>query len=195
MADTGFVYAPQNRPIAEDDPISPFNFYAHSKVAASEVARYHAQHLPVTILRIFSLYSPYENPPRLLPHIVHTAKQGQPIELTAGQQVRDYAYAGDIAQAFWRALSLTPSGQPDIINIGSGTPITLRDFVETVGNILTENGIQPDFRFGARPYRDNELMTYVPNIDKMRNRLGWSFPTSLATGLRTCVEDMLEQTR
>lgn len=192
IADTGFVYAPQNRPMREDDLIQPFNPYAASKAAAAEIARFYATQLPITILRLFSLYSPYEKLPRLLPHIVHTARNGDPIDLTACEQIRDYAYAGDIGEIFWQALSLNPSPL-EIINIGSGNAITLRHFVETIGEILKENGITPKFDFGARPYRQNELMTYLPDIEKMQSKLTPSTPTDLKVGLRISVEGILEQ--
>lgn len=195
IASTGFVYAPQDRPIHETDPIQPFNPYATSTAAAAEVARYYARQLSVSILRLFSLCSPYEKLPRLLPHIIQNAKAGNPIDLTGCEQIRDYAYGGDAAEGLWRALGLDTKGQLEIMNVGSGQSVTLREYVEMVRDILKAHGIDARLNIGARPYRENELMTYVPNIDKMRDRLGWMPKTDLKSGLKMSVEVMLEQIR
>jgi nucleoside-diphosphate-sugar epimerase len=63
----------------------------------------------------------------------------------------------------------------------------LRDFCEILATILREAGCAPDLRFGARPYRQDEMMNYTADISLLESTLGWMPATSLETGLRGMV--------
>ena len=49
-----------------------------------------------------------------------------------------------------------------IKNIGSGNPKKLKDFVFEAWKKLNAKG---KIELGSIPYRDNEIMRFVPNID------------------------------
>ena len=174
VAGTGFEYAPQERAIAETDEIGPVSAYGVSKAAATLTAQWYAGRMPITLLRIFSVFGTGEREPRLLPYIVGRTKQGVSTDLTPGEQVRDYVYTADVAECFWRILASPPaSGKLRVLNVGSGRNLTLREFVELVANELSERGLTPSLAFGARPYRSDEVMFYVPRVERLRDFLGW----------------------
>jgi nucleoside-diphosphate-sugar epimerase len=188
-AGSGFEYAPQNRPLREDDPIAPSSVYGVSKAAATQLARLYATSFPITVLRLFSLYGPGEQEPRVAPYVIAQTRRGLPVELTPGEQVRDYTYVKDAAEGFWHALASTPTAPAyRVWNLASGVSVTLRSFLEILGQLLHERGLNPDLRFGARPYRPDELMTYAADIGELRTRLAWAPSTSLAAGLSEMVE-------
>jgi nucleoside-diphosphate-sugar epimerase len=193
VAGSGFEYASQNRALREDDHISPTSVYGVSKAAATQLARILAQHVSITVLRLFSLYGPGEQQPRIVPYVIARARQGLPVVLTAGDQVRDYAYVGDVAEGFWRTLAVAPAAPClRVWNLASGRQTTLRSFIELLGQLLEERGVRPDLRFGARPYRSDEPMIYAAEIGQMRKQLGWSPTTSLRDGLaQTLDQDTL----
>ena len=188
IAGSGFEYAPQNRPLREDDPIVPNSLYGVSKAAATQLARLYASTFPITILRLFSLYGPGEQEPRVVPYVIAQTQRGLPVELTPGEQVRDYTYVKDAAEGFWRTLASTTTPAFRVWNLASGVSTTLRDFLEILSQLLLERGLKPDLRFGARPYRSDELMNYVANIEKLRTALAWSPSTSLSAGLSTMLD-------
>ena len=53
-------------------------------------------------------------------------------------------------------------GKIDVRNIGSGVPIKIRDFAE---KIWSEKKAKGNLLFGTIPYRDGEVMRYVPDIN------------------------------
>lgn len=192
VAGSGFEYASQTRPLKETDPISPSSTYGVSKSAASMVASLHADRMPITVLRLFSLYGPGEREPRVAPYVIAQAKKHQSIELTPGTQIRDYTYVRDAAEAFWRALAIPPhSGSLRVLNVASGRSVTLRCFVELLAEQMAERGLCPDLRFGARPFRPDERMHYEADISLLKKTLGWSPATSLEDGLARTVEALL----
>jgi UDP-glucose 4-epimerase len=192
IAGSGFEYAPQNRPLKETDPIAPPSAYGLSKAASTLLAQLYATQLPITILRLFSIYGLGEKEPRLTPYIIAQAQRGQPVEITPGEQLRDYTYVKDVAQAFWRALMIPPDNQQlRVLNVASGQAITLRDFIQAIANELSRHHITTDLRFGAKPYRPNELMNYTADISKLQDHLNWLPTTSLQQGLAEMVEEQL----
>ncbi len=184
-AGSGFEYSMQNRLLREDDPVCPQNNYGISKVAAAAIAASFASRFPITLLRLFSVYGPGESPARLTPYVVSQIRQGQPVELTPGEQIRDYAYVDDLVEAFFRALANPPviSEGLRVLNVGSGELCTLRQFIESLAAALEKEGCKADLRFGAKPYRAGELMYYAPDIERLRKTLDWTPPTLLKEGV------------
>lgn len=188
IAGSGFEYGHLDRPAVEEDPLEPTTVYGKSKVAAFARAAGYAQQAPITVLRVFNVYGAGEREPRLVPYLINRARSRQPVELTGCEQVRDYTCVEEVAEAFWRALALEQQpGSLRVFNLGSGRPIRLKELVLTLSGLLAEEGSHPDLRFGARPYRDDEPMSYAPSIDKLKDAFGWSPSVTLREGLRMTV--------
>ena len=186
-AGSGFEYAPLDRARRESDPLLPNSAYGASKAAAAAVASFYAARLPVTVLRPFSIYGAGEPAGRLAAYVIAKTRAGEPVDLTPGAQLRDYAEVGDVAEAFWHALAQPPPvGTLRALNVGAGEIITLRAFVEAVADALCGSGLAPDLRFGARPYRSDEMMNYTADISLLRTTLGWTPPTPLSTASPAC---------
>lgn len=195
LAGSWFEYAPQSRPLHEDDELSHRLPYSVSKIAAASIAHHYARRLPVTIMRIFSVYGPGEQLPRLLPYIIDRAQTGESIDVTPGEQQRDYVYVRDVAEGFWRAAlhKPEPNDTARILNLGSGRGISLRDFMETAAAVLETFQIRARFAFGARPYRQDEVMLALADTTRLRQILGWVPKTTIQDGLRQTIREMLEK--
>jgi UDP-glucose 4-epimerase len=194
LAGSGFEYAPQPRPISETDPIGPFSLYGLTKAAASICAAMYASSMSITLLRLFSVYGPGEREPRLVPYLLSQTKAGLPVDLTGCEQVRDYAYVEDVAECFWRVLNHPESHSHqgiEVFNVGTGCSLSLRRFVDVITELLRARGLHPRVNFGAKPYRLGEPMTYVANVEKLRQHLNWFPSTSVQNGLRKTIEALL----
>ena len=191
-AGSGFEYALLDRARRESDPALPNSAYGASKAAATAVASVFATRLPITMLRLFSLYGAGESANRLAPYLIAKARAGEPVDLTPGEQLRDYLAAEDAAEAFWRALDQPPAdGKLRILNAASGQTVTLRAFCETLASALSAAGLIPDLSFGARPYRPDEMMNYTADVTQLHETLNWLPSTSLETGLQELVRTSL----
>jgi len=108
------------------------------------------------------------------------------IELTPGEQKRDFIYIDDVVDAY--KLLLKKSRQLDIgfqeFDIGSGKAVSIREFVETVKRLT---GADTELAFGAKPYRENEIMHSEADITKLL-ALGWKPKCDLIKGLKKTIE-------
>lgn len=192
IAGSGFEYQPQERPLTEHDPVAPFSPYGVSKVCAALCASLYAGQMPITLLRLFSVYGPGEKEPRLLPYLIACARRREPVELTGCEQVRDYTHVTDAAQSFWRALAQPPRTQAlRVLNVGTGIPVTLKQFVVYIADALQSQELLPELIFGAKPYRPGEPMTYLADVTRLRQELGWTPGIEIADGIRRSVTEML----
>jgi nucleoside-diphosphate-sugar epimerase len=151
--------------IPTDAPLEPTMTYPTSKAAAS-VALYGwaiDQKVQLQILRIFQVFGEGELGMRLWPSLRKAALNGKDYPMTKGEQVRDFISVEDVADEFVNSLLFDKvmSGIPMIKNIGTGKPITVREFSEYWWNKLEAKG---ELQVGIIPYRTNEVMRYVPEI-------------------------------
>jgi nucleoside-diphosphate-sugar epimerase len=183
-AGSGFEYAPLPRARRESDPALPHSAYGASKAAATALASAYAGRVPITVVRPFSVYGVGEPAGRFAAYIIAQTKARLPVELTAGAQLRDYSDAADLAEGFWRVLAQPPpAGALRVLNVATGRAVTLRAFAEALGEALARAGCAADFRFGARPYRADEMMDYTADVSLLESTLCWLPATPLSTGL------------
>lgn len=132
--------------------------------------------------RIFFLYGPGEHPDRLVASVIRSLLAGEPARTSHGRQVRDYLHARDVARAFVALLESAVTGP---INIASGQPVSLRDIVLRVGDLVG----RPDLiRLGAIPPAPTDTPVVVADTHRLSSELQWHPEVDLDTGLRDTID-------
>lgn len=180
-----FEYGSKDHPIKEDESLQPIGMYAVTKAAASLLLKQLAQDLglPLIVVRPFGIWGPFEGDHRLAPQVVRACVSRQPLDLTACEQVRDYTYVVDIAHAIKR-LSLMerfPAGA--VVNLGSRS-VLLKEFVLSLARVLDG---EPLMRFGALPYRPNEMSRLVADRSEYHRLVGDMTTTPIDKGVHAMV--------
>lgn len=145
--------------------LEPTNSYAASKAAASIVlsqwAREHG--LNLSILRLFHVYGEGESPTRFWPSLKKSALAGEDFLMTRGEQVRDFTDVKLVAKLLLQEINSQSFRESSLVvkNLGSGNPCTLKEFAEHWWSTWGATG---QLVFGAVPYRDDEVMSYVPLV-------------------------------
>jgi UDP-glucose 4-epimerase len=102
---------------------------------------------------------------------------GEPCKINGnGTKVRDFVYAGDIAQANLIALE-RGSG---VYNIGTGVPTTIGDLFQSLTAVNPGYHLPPEYG----PDRQGEVWVSCLNSDRARAELGWEPCVPLSEGLR-----------
>ncbi len=180
-------YGAKDHPPAEDETPEPNSHYACTKVAATLLCRYTAQSrkLPLSTLRLYSAYGPYEDPGRLFPTLIRKGLQGELPPLVSPDTMRDYVYVEDVCEAYLLAAS-RPGQEPGAVyNVGTGAQTSLRQLVELARQLL---GIEAAPNWGSMPARIWDTSVWVADNRRIRDGLGWQPRTSLAQGFEQTVE-------
>lgn len=171
-------------PMSESHMLEPLGDYGVAKAAATLFCRSRAveKRLPVITLRLFSPYGPWDDPKRLIPHVVGSLLRGVPPQLSRPESVRDFIYIDDVLDLYLTVTKsrLTPGA---IINVGTGAQHSVAEVVGIISE-LTGSGAMPVWsREAARP----EPEQWLADISKARTGLGWLPAYSLRSGLAKTV--------
>ncbi len=181
FASTSSAYGKTEQlPFTEDDPSNlPLSAYPASKKAGELLGyTYHNLHgMNFTALRFFSVYGPRARPDMMPFMVTDRIARGETITLfNAGDMKRDWTFVDDIAAGVHAALD-KPLGY-EVINIGRGEPILMRDFVSIIEQLVGRAAIleTPDAP-ASEP-----AITFA-RIDKARQLLGYDPQTPVEEGL------------
>jgi len=183
---------------AEDELPEPNSAYAVTKLCASNYCDYVARReaANIKVLRLYSVFGPWEEPSRLLPRLIVEGFEGRLPPLANPDTVRDFIYVDDVCEAF---LAATARSQGlHIFNVGSGIQTTLRDAVEVVRKNLR---LAAPLEWGVFPARAWDTSSWVADVRRIRQHLDWTPRTTFATGVERTVNwfqqrpDLLERYR
>jgi UDP-glucose 4-epimerase len=169
----------------------PSSAYAASKTTAEDVALAYHRSLgwPVIVARIFQPYGPGQAGRFVVGSLLRALLEGRTVEMTAGEQARDFVYVGDVADALLR-LAARPDLAGRAFDVGTGVATRVRDLVD-VACAIVPNGPRP--KQGALPYRKAEVMRQQADVAPLEAALGWKPPTALELGLRLAVESIRQE--
>jgi len=167
--------------------VEPNSHYAVTKASASLFCRYTAQSRNVRLytLRLYSVYGPYEEPKRLMPTLIRLGLEGKLPPLVNQETARDYVYIDDVADAYLLAATRSIQEPGAIYNIGSGVQTFLREVVHVARQEL---GIVVEPEWGTMPQRIWDTNTWVADIQKSSDELGWRPQFTFQQGFRKMVQ-------
>lgn len=172
----------------ETDRLAPNSSYATTKAAGTHIVgeAIRAGRVRGVVLRLYSVYGPYEDPRRLMPTVAWWAARGAlPPKLVSPTVARDFVHVADVCRAVDMCVDRAPVlAEPAVLNIGSGTQTTLADLVELV---CREFGIEQQPAWGSMPDRSWDTDSWRAAIDRARDDLGWTPEVSLSDGVRELV--------
>ncbi|MGB7922116.1 MAG: NAD(P)-dependent oxidoreductase [Pyrinomonadaceae bacterium] len=179
-------YGDQQGALHEGLPLLPASAYAISKAAATRFAQ--AMHAndgcPVVVLRPFSVYGPWQPEHMFVAEAVACAVEGLPFRMTHGRQRRDLVYVDDVVRALL-ACARAPGIEGEVINIGSGRALPLRDVAALIWQ-LSES--RAPLLMGARPAPAAETHDTWADITLARRLLRWEPQVEVESGLRATIQ-------
>ena len=195
LASTSEVYGdPLVHPQPEDywgnvNPVGPRGVYDESKRYAEALTMaYHRYHgVETRIVRIFNTYGPRMrlDDGRVVPNFIRQALAGEPLTVyDDGMRTRSFCYVSDLVEGMVRLLH---SGEPDPMNMGNPSEMTILEFARTV---LRVTGSQSEIVF-VHPEDErtqDDPMVRQPDISRAIRVLGWQPVVSLDEGLEKTID-------
>ncbi|UEM18897.1 NAD(P)-dependent oxidoreductase [Skermanella mucosa] len=183
----------EHRPVGEGDALTSTALYGASKAAGGMIGRAMAETLGIGFswMRLFGTYGPGEADYRLIPYLIGRLGRGEEVDLTPGAQARDFLHVDDVVEGLVAAAEITRPGRTDVFNLCSGQPVTVGQVAEKVADALGRP--RALLRFGARPYRHDELMWLVGDGTRFREATGWTPGIGLDDGIASMVSALAER--
>ena len=178
-------YGRSSAPLSPQTPCFPENGYGMAKLCAGQMSRKECKRLGMAHIwaRILSVYGPYEQASSMTVSTITKLLRGECPEMTAGEQIWDYLYAEDAAEALYR---MAVSGRDGAVYpLGSGSPRPLREYVS-----MLRDAVDPALpvAFGARAYAENQVMYLAADLTALHEDTGFVPQVSFAEGIRRTVE-------
>ena len=184
-----FEYGQKNKPISEFDLLDPTSVYGATKTSSVHLLVSMAKSMRsggLVILRPFGVFGEYEGLHRFVPQVIDELKSGHTVQMTSGEQIRDYIYIDDLIDAYVLASIVPLKNKVEIINIGSGKGIAMKDLALIISKQL--GAINDLLQFGALPYRLDEMMCLIANVDKAKSLLGWGPKVPIEKGIEHTIK-------
>jgi len=125
----GVYGQPEILPIRENFEAKPMGIYSWHKYICEKMIRgYHENYgLEYVILRLFNVYG--RGNKGVIDVFLKMAKRGETIKSFGPYQYRDFIYANDVAEAFFKS-AMYEKANNRIINIGSGKGVQIKDILD-----------------------------------------------------------------
>lgn len=175
----------------EETPLDPHSPYSASKAGADHLvlAFGTTYGLPVQITRCSNNYGPYQFPEKMIPLMIHNARQNKPLPVYGdGRNVRDWIHVEDHCRAIWAVL--TRGRAQRVYNIGAGCE---RTNVQVVQAILAAMG-KPDSLLTFVKDRPGHDFRYAIDASRLRRETGWRPAVTFEDGLSRTIEWYLSNT-
>lgn len=145
---------------------------------------YKKERFPVTILRLYLVYGPNQDPNRLISSVINSCLLKKRFPCSSGNQFRDFLYVDDLIKAIINCFGNSHSiGK--IINIGQGKPRKVKDIIKHICRKIG-TGIP---EYGKIKLRKDELKIVYPDIKASKKILKWRSKISFNKGIDLTIKN------
>jgi nucleoside-diphosphate-sugar epimerase len=201
LNNTKFVYmstcmvygaADEMKGISEGHATCPASPYAASKLSGEQIALsyYYAYHLPVTVLRPFNTYGPYQKQNSeggVISIFINKKLKGEPLSIYgSGSQTRDFLYVTDCAD-FVVEAGYSEKTNGKVINAGSSLDIPISELARLIA------GGEEAIKYVPHIHPQSEIKKLLCDARYAEEILGWKPKVSLAQGIINTEEFLKNQ--
>ena len=167
--------------LTADTPTYPENEYGKYKLQAGETTRALCESLSIKHIwaRILSVYGPYDSKTSMIMSAISKLRNGEIAEFTKGEQLWDYLYSADAANALLLAAMKGKHGR--IYPIGSGSVRALSEYIQILKNQIDPHA---QIELGAVPYAPKQVMYLCADISQLKQDTGFEPKTEFEDGIR-----------
>ncbi len=169
--------------------IDTYSVYSSTKKAFLHILNYFhkEKELKIINLQLEYVYGPKDDDYKFIPYLVKSILNGELMDVSPGNQKRDYIFVEDIVSAYVKAIDLIDNMDNDFLTfeIGSGKSITLKEVASILEKLCSKKA---NINWGALGYRKNEIFDLTADITKAKELLNWQPKYTLERGLKKTIE-------
>ncbi len=190
------VYGKAKGSVTEDSPTYPIEPYVASKLMSETAIKTYANQfdIPYVIVRPSAFFGPHQPRRSFISDVIQKMKDKDEITTGPLRGVKNFTYAGNVADAVLKALRASPNARNRTYNIG-GKPLSLEMVLLELKKIVEKKlhkkiKIRTDKSIKL-PTR-NEIGPFILSCAAAKKNLHWREAVSLRDGLERTVEFFLK---
>ncbi len=158
--------------------------YSASKLAGEALVRSYQQcyGLDFVIFRFSNVYGMYDDSDRVVPQFIRQTQAGEDLTVFGRDKLLDFTYIDDAVDGVLLALQRFAEARNEAYNLACGVGTTILEVAEAVREHL---GATNAIHLGEP--RTGEVVQYVADIGKARERLGFDPKVSFREGIARSV--------
>ena len=171
-----------------DTPPFPENGYGMAKLCAGQMSRGLCEKLGIKHIwvRVLSVYGPYDNENSMITGTVRRLLKGEHAGFTRGEQLWDYLYSEDAAEALYALAEKGTGGK--IYVLGSGKAKPLKEYIKEIEEAVREEGNRSGtIGLGEVPYADKQVMHLEADPEELTRDTGFQPRIPFKDGIRETV--------
>jgi len=176
-------------PKREDMPTAPLSPYALQKLVGEQYMQMFTElyGLSTVTIRYFNVFGPRQDPSSAYSGVIslfirYLVEGKAPTLHGDGEQTRDFTYVTNVVDGALRASQAGPEVSGAVINVATGSRISLNDLLRTLKQI-TGATVEPVYG----PPRAGDVRDSLADITKAQRLLGYHPVVGLEEGLRQTV--------
>lgn len=160
--------------------------YALTKRQFQEWLYLRKNEIKVINMQLEHFYGPGASPTNFLTFMINKLKNDEPkIDLTLGEQQRDFIYIDDVVNSYLTVIQKQDQlvDSYSSFQVCTNQLISIKELMNTLKGLTNSKSV---LNFGAVPYRENELMhSNTDNSDLIK--LGWKPQHNIQEGLKITI--------
>lgn len=178
-------YGRHEERMSPSTPTNPETGYGIAKLAAGSMSRVVCSMSGIKHVwcRIFSTYGPYDGEQTMVMSGILKMLSGERPKYTKGEQLWDYLYCDDAAEAFYLAATKGKDGA--VYCVASGTTAYLKDYI-----LAIRDAVDPTLEVGIGEvdYYENQVMYLSGDISSLTEDTGFKPKYTFEKGIEATVE-------
>jgi nucleoside-diphosphate-sugar epimerase len=181
LASTANVYGVSSQPIDERAAIAPASFYARTRHAAEMLAEPFAEHLDVTVARMFTIYGPGQRQDTLIASLIDRVSSGNAVQVQGARGLLlSPLYLSDAVDALASLAERPAHPGFTTVNVAGSQVVGVEDLARTIGTVI---GREPIIDHTPGP----EPGGWIGDTAALRALVSWAPKMDLERGLRNTI--------
>jgi dTDP-glucose 4,6-dehydratase len=177
----------ESDPMTEEHPLNPRSPYAGTKAGGDRLAYSYwcTYGLPITIIRPFNNYGPFQHPEKVIPRFIIQALTDRPLTIHGnGLASRDWLHVFDTAEAITAACEAPLAGiVGETINVATGVDESVEEIADAILAVLGK----PASLKRHVTDRPGQVDRHIGSTDRALELLGWRSSIPFVDGLERTV--------
>jgi len=159
--------------------------YTASKIGGESLVHAYKQcyGIDFVIFRFSNVYGMYDESDRVIPLFIKLINEGKNLTVFGKEKFLDFTYIDDTVSGILKTIENFKKAKNDVYNIGSGKGVSIVEVAHLIQEMMAGKN-----KIIIKENRIGEVVKFVANITKARQKLGYKPKTDIIEGIKKSIE-------